>query len=141
MLRKFWVEWEKVYYVGTRHNPLRTVLSFWEVLPFFASSLLFFPVLAGVIVFAKNPKMRIVIGLLAALWAALLLEKSWLAHYFAPGAGLLLIPTMYSLRWLRVACGRGRRSAGEAVILLFVVCCFCHGVFFECLLSSYDPHR
>jgi hypothetical protein len=131
MLRKFWVEWEKLYYLGTRHKPLRTVLSFWEVLPFFASSLLFFPALAGVIAFAKNPKMRIVIGLLAALWAALLLEKSWLAHYFAPGAGLLLIPTMYSLRWVRVACGRGRRSAGEAAILLFVVCCFCRGVFFE----------
>jgi hypothetical protein len=44
-----------------------------------------------------------VIGLLAAIWLALLFEKFWLPHYFAPGAG-------------------------AALVLLFVACCFGHGL-------------
>jgi hypothetical protein len=68
--------------------------------------------------------MRVTIGALVTLWAAMLLMKSWHPHDYAPGAGLLLIPTMYSLRWLRVRGG----SAGEAAILLFGVCCFFPGL-------------
>jgi hypothetical protein len=120
MLRKFWIGWEKLFYVGTRHNPLRVVLAFWEVVPFIASTLVFFSAMAGLLAFGKSRKMRVVIGALAALTAALLLEKSWHPHYFSPGAGLLLIPAMYGLRWLRVSA----RHESEAAILLFVTCCF-----------------
>jgi hypothetical protein len=124
VLRNFWLGWEKHYYTGTRHDPLRVVMSFWEIVPFFASSLLFFPAAAGLLAFAKSPKMRVTIGALAALAITMLLTKSWHPHYDAPGAGLLLIPSMYSLRWLRAR----TRRAGEAVILLFVFCCFFRGL-------------
>jgi len=119
MLRKFWIGWEKLFYVGTRHNPLRVALAFWEVVPFMASTLVFFSAMAGLLAFGKSRKMRVVIGALAALTAALLLEKSWHPHDFSPGAGLLLIPAMYGLRWLRVRA----RHESEAAILLFVTCC------------------
>lgn len=127
IMRKNWIGWEKLYYLAARHNPLRIVLAFWDIVPFFSSTLTFFPAVVGLLAFPRSPKMRVTIGALAALWAAMLLMKSWHPHYYAPGAGLLLIPTMYSLRWLRVRC----RSAGEAAILLFVVCCFFRGLLYD----------
>jgi hypothetical protein len=68
--------------------------------------------------------MRVVMGLLAAGGLATMFAQPWYPRYFAPGAGLLPIPAMYSLRWLRARTGR----AGEAAILLFVACCFFRGL-------------
>jgi len=133
VMQKNWTGRENLYYLGARHNPLRIVLAFWDILPFLASTLTFFPALAGLLAFPRGPKMRVTIGVLAALWVAMLRMTSWHPHDYAPGAGLLLIPTMYSLRWLRV---RGRR-AGEAAILLFVVCCFFRGL----LTDSIHEHK
>jgi hypothetical protein len=124
IIRKNWTGGEKLSYLGARHNPLGIVLAFWDIVPFLTSTLTFLPAVVGLFAFSRSPKMRVTIGALAALWAAMLLTKSWHPNYYAPGAGLLLIPTMYSFRWLRV---RGRR-AGEAAILLFVVCCFFRGL-------------
>jgi hypothetical protein len=133
VMQKNWTGRENLYYLGARHNPLRIVLAFWDILPFLASTLTFFPAVAGLLAFPRGPKMRVTIGVLAALWVTMLLMTSWHPHDYAPGAGLLLIPTMYSLRWLRV---RGRR-AGEAAILLFVACCFLRGL----LTDSIHEHK
>lgn len=131
-IRDFWVGWERVNYLKIRANPLRALMAFLDVMPFYASTLLFLPAILGLICFARNTKIRVVIWLLAALWGALLIEKSWLPHYFAPGAGLLLLPIMFSLRWLRIRLG----AAGAAVVLAFVACCFGHG-----LVAGIDARR
>lgn len=124
MIHDFWIDFERKDYFKMRRNPLRAVQAFTQIVPFYASTLLFLPVALGLIGFARNPKMRVVIGVLVVVWAALLVEKSWLAHYFAPGAGLLFIPVMFSLRWLRIRLG----TLGPPVVLAFVICCFGHGL-------------
>jgi len=132
VIRDFWVAFERSYYLKMRANPVRAMAAFLDVLPFFASTLLFLPAIAGLIGFSKNPKIQVVIWLLTTLWAALLIEKSWLPHYFAPGIGLLLVPAMFSLRWLRIRLG----AAGVPVVLGFVACCFGHG-----LATGINAHR
>ena len=124
VIRRAWVDWNGAFYTKLRANPARALLAFYDVLPFYLPGLLFFFAAAGLIFFARNLKIRAVIALLAAIWLALLLEKFWLPHYFAPGAGLLLLPIMYSVRWLRLRFA----SAGAALVLLFVACCFGHGL-------------
>ncbi|HEY6987002.1 MAG TPA: hypothetical protein VH369_01385, partial [Bryobacteraceae bacterium] len=107
-------------------------LAFFDILPFYTTTLFFFSTVFGLIAFTKNIKIRVVIGMLAMLWGALLIEKSWLPHYFAPGVGLLLLPAMFSLRWLRIRLDR----AGPPVVLAFVVCIFGHG-----LVAGVNTHR
>jgi hypothetical protein len=107
-------------------------MTFMDVLPFYASTLLFLPAALGLICFAKSTKIRVIIWLLATLWGALLIEKWWLPHYFAPGAGLLLLPVMFSLRWLRIRLD----ARGALVILAFVACCFGRG-----LVAGVDARR
>ena len=124
VMRDFWIDFEKAYYLKMKRNPLRLAEVVMFIVPFYASTLLFLPILAGLVGFARSPKMRVVMGVLAVLGAALLLEKSWLPHYFAPGAALLLIPAMFSLRWLRIRLG----AIGAAVVLTFVACIFGHGL-------------
>jgi hypothetical protein len=124
VIRDFWIDFERGYYLKIRANPLRAAAAFFDVLPFYASPLVFLPMLLGLICFARNSKIRIVIGLVAFLWGALLIEKSWEPHYFAPGAGLVLLPVMFSLRWLRIRL----RTAGVTVILAFVACVFGHAL-------------
>jgi hypothetical protein len=132
VIRDFWINFEKAYYLKMRSNPLRLAESVMVIVPFYASTLLFLPIAAGLVGFARSQKMRVVIIALAVLWAALLLEKSWLPHYFAPGVGLLLLPALFSLRWLRVRL----RAAGSAVVLAFVACSFGHG-----LAMAYFAHN
>jgi hypothetical protein len=86
----------------------------------------------GLIAFTKNVKIRVVIGILAIVWGALLIEKSWEPHYFAPAVGLLLLPVLFSLRWLRIRLDR----AGALVILAFVACIFGRG-----LVAGVNAHR
>jgi hypothetical protein len=124
VIRDFWVGWERSYYLKIRANPLRALAAFVDVVPFFASTLLFLTALLGLVGFWKNPKIRLVLWPLTIIWGALLIEKSWEPHYYAPGAGLLLVPAMFSLRWLRVRLG----AVGVPVVLAFVACCFGHGL-------------
>jgi hypothetical protein len=126
------VGWERDYYLKIRANPLRALLAFFDVLPFYTTTLLFLPIALGLIGFARNIKIQFVIGALVILWGALLIEKSWLPHYFAPGVGLLLLPAMFSLRWLRIRLA----GAGVPVVLAFVACVFGHG-----LLAGVNVHR
>ena len=132
VLRDFWVGWEREYYLKIRANPLRALLAFFDVLPFYTTTLLFLPIVLGLIVFTRNIKIQVVIGALVILWGALLIEKSWLPHYFAPGVGLLLLPAMFSLRWLRIRLA----GAGVAIVLAFVACVFGQG-----LLAGVNIHR
>jgi hypothetical protein len=132
VLRDFWIDWERRNYLKIRANPLRAVMTFMDVLPFYASTLLFLPAALGLICFAKSTKIRVIIWLLATLWGALLIEKWWVPHYFAPGAGLLLLPVMFSLRWLRIRLD----ARGALVILAFVACCFGRG-----LVAGVDARR
>ncbi len=132
VLHDFWIDFERSFYLKIRANPLRAVVAFPDVLPFYMSTLLFLPVVLGLVGFTKNTKMRVVIGLLAVLWGALLIEKSWMPHYFAPGAGLLLLPAMFSLRWLRIRLG----TVGVPVVLAFTACIFGHG-----LVAGVNTHR
>ncbi|HEY6991694.1 MAG TPA: hypothetical protein VH369_25095 [Bryobacteraceae bacterium] len=124
VIRRAWVDWSGESYTKLRANPARVLVAFYDVLPFYLPALLFFSALAGLIFFARNLKIRAVIALLTAIWLALLLEKVWLPHYFAPAAGLLLLPIMYSVRWLRLRFA----GAGAALVLLFVACCVGRGL-------------
>jgi len=132
VFRDFWIGWEREYYLKIRANPLRTLLAFFDVMPFYTTTLLFLPIALGLIGFARNIKIQVVIGALVILWGALLIEKSWLPHYFAPGVGLLLLPAMFSLRWLRIRLA----GAGVPIVLAFVACVFGHG-----LLAGVNIHR
>jgi hypothetical protein len=124
MLRQAWVDWNGGLYYKLRANPLRALMAFYDILPFYTPALFFFAAAAGLLFFRRSLKMRVVIGLLAAIWLALLMEKMWLPHYFAPAAGLLVVAIVYSIRWIRIQF----RASGTALALLFVACCFGYGL-------------
>jgi hypothetical protein len=85
--------------------------------------LLALAVLAGLLV-SRSRKVWAAAGILALLFALLLLEVDVAPRYYAPGILLAIVPAMYALRWLHITGGR----FGHALTLLFVAVTFLHSL-------------
>jgi hypothetical protein len=109
------VEWDGGHYYKTRRNPFRILFWFSRILAFYFSPLIAVAFLGASLV-SRGLKMRLTLAGIAVLTLALLMEKLVTPHYFAPAIGLVLIPVMFSVRWLRIKAQR----FGPALVLLFV---------------------
>jgi hypothetical protein len=119
VVRNIWAVWTKNQWVRARHNPF-VVLSDWTVVAgFFWSQLWCVMVVAGLLL-ARSRKVWLSMAILAVLLIGLFLQVSIAPHYVAPGLALLIVPSMYALRWLRVS---GRRF-GPALVLLVMSVAF-----------------
>jgi hypothetical protein len=123
-LRRIWVDWTRGLFLQVRHNPLNIFRSFTRSMRFYFSALMSFAIFGGIFV-ARSLKVRVAVSIMAALVAAMLLEAGLQAHYFAPAMGLLFVPAMYGVRWLRVRALR----FGPTLVLLFATCIFVQGMY------------
>jgi hypothetical protein len=118
-IRKIWAVWTRDQWVRARHNPLVVVPQFLRKLVYLFTPLPAFAVMAGLLV-SRSRKVWAAAGILAMLFAFLLLEVDVAPHYYAPGVLLGIVPAMYALRRLRFAGAR----FGHALVLLFVAVAF-----------------
>ena len=106
IIRKFFVEWDKVPYDRARAFPP------WVALIFFAGALPFYlnplsTVAASTAVFLRRSrKVRMAMVITAVSITGLLFERFPLAHYFAPATGLVLLLVLFGVQYLRVRLGR-----------------------------------
>lgn len=123
VIRRFWQEFDVNVYLKLRKNPLRRAASFYNVLPFFFTTLVGFAVLVAALV-SRSRKIWLPIAAWAAIWLAVIIETFMFPHYAAPGMGLVFIPVMGALRWLRTIAGR----YAAPCLLLFVLVVFIRGL-------------
>jgi hypothetical protein len=116
VLRKLWMVWFRGRYLEVRHNPLAALPGFLREARFFWSVPLGFALVAALLV-SRSRKVWLAVAILSTLMVGLLLLLDVAPHYFAPGILLLLVPAMYSVRWLRIV---GRRF-GPALVMLFLL--------------------
>jgi hypothetical protein len=121
IVRRLWVEWTRNLYLSKRRNPVRAVGALIKSMGFYISTLVAFAILACLLV-SRSDKVWLTLAIVAALCLALLTEAGLQPHYFAPAAGLLFVPLMYSIRLLRVRAG----LFGPALVLLLVILLFVH---------------
>ena len=123
-LRRLQAVQEVPEYFALRHNPFRAVVKLLgDMLPFYCSTLVFFAILAALLL-TRSIKVRLAAGLAVLVCAAVLIELWRMPHYAAGGAGLVFLLAMYGGRLLRIRAGR----MGAALVLLFAATPFVTGV-------------
>lgn len=122
-IRKYWQEWVKGAYLKRRANPLLSLRWYITILPFYFSPLSGFMFLA-VGLLAKSVKVRIALAIFAVTSFGLLVIDGVQEHYLAPATGLVFIPVMYGVRWLRAR----SQPFGPFMAVLFVALVFGAGL-------------
>jgi hypothetical protein len=126
VIRRFWLEYELNAYLTLRSHPLRAVPRFFRYdLSFYFSTLSVFLSLVVTIV-TRSAKIRIALAICTVLSLALMMGVTAMGqpHYFAPAAGLLFLPVMHAVRWMRLRGG----ASGPLIALLYVGLVFTIGM-------------
>ena len=134
VIRRFWQEYDLKTYLRLRHNPLHRASMFYKVLPFFCTTLLGFAVLVAALV-SRSVKIWLALAAWAALWLAVSVETYVFPHYLAAGTGLLFVPAMWAVRWLRTVGGR----YATTFVVLFVLVIFVRGL--GGFVDAYQDHE
>ena len=103
------IEFQKI-----KSNPLLKLRPLHNVLGFYSSWLLLFPVALGIIL-SRSYRLWVVFGIFLSVWCGLFIESFMLPHYIAGSVGLLPLLAVYGFRWMRVIGGR------YGPILLFTI--------------------
>ena len=126
--QEFW-NWDHEVHMKARHNPLRVVASMGEEgFSTFVdgAGLALIPFFVGGLLLISSLRARIVAVLLTTFMCLLMFEQYILAHYMAPGLGLMVLVLVFGLQLFRTmkVRGRGIGLALVAGMLLFSVSLF-----------------
>src|ERR1035437_8366045 len=133
--------WDHDIHVKAQQNPLRVpdtlnaaVFSTFVDAP----GLVFIPIVLAGLLLVSAPRARLATVLLGAFLFLSLSEQYIVAHYLAPGLGLLLLPTMFGLQWFRTMKVRGAAIGLPlvAMILFFSSTLFLNDTFKRVLSRS-----
>ena len=116
-IRRLWLEWDLPLYFAARRNPLAP----WSfaadfINPFYFFNLLGVAAVAGLFI-GKRTAVLPALGILSLPLFGVMLEKAFLAHYFAPMCGTWLILAAAGME----ACGEWRRAGRIAVLTVLAV--------------------
>jgi hypothetical protein len=118
-IRKLWA-WDREVYLFAKANPLRVVRLFvMRVLPQFVPAASLLPIAIAFWIMPAT-RYRYAFGIAGVFVAALLLERYLLAHYAAPGMGLVVLAIVLGLRQIRLT--RFQRHPMGLLIALTLMC-------------------
>ncbi len=117
IMRRFWIDWDKPFYLEARANPGVVLKDFvCSVLPFFINPLTGL-LIAIAIVLRRGWKVSLVLVLMAVPIVGILTEKAASMHYFSPATGLVLVLAMCGLQFLRTVRIRRVRLGTTALVV------------------------
>jgi hypothetical protein len=118
VIRKFWLEWDLSYYRLAHSFPPVVAVFYLAMMRFFLTPISAIALFTAVLLRCGR-KVRLSLGMAAAVTAALLLERFPNPHYFAPATGVILLLVLLGAQYLRVKLGR--RALAAFAVLFFAV--------------------